>query len=52
MGEDISNEKIKEALKIAQLNSMLENLPDGLDTIVGKNGNKTKWWSATKIINC
>src|SRR5574344_1091293 len=38
MGEDISNEKIKEALKIAQLNSMLENLPDGLDTIVGKMG--------------
>ena len=38
MGENISNEKIKEALKIAQLNSMLENLPDGLDTIVGKMG--------------
>lgn len=38
MGEDISNERIKEALKIAQLNSMLENLPDGLDTIVGKMG--------------
>ena len=38
MGEDISNEKIKRGFKIAQLNSMLENLPDGLDTIVGKMG--------------
>lgn len=38
MGENIEDEKIIEALKIAELSTMLENLPDGLDTVVGKMG--------------
>ena len=38
MGENISDEKILEALKIAELISMFESLKDGLDTVVGKMG--------------
>ena len=38
MGEDISDDKILEALKIAELKEMFENLENGLDTIVGKMG--------------
>ena len=38
MGEDIPNEEILKALKIAQLEDMFANLSDGLDTIVGKHG--------------
>lgn len=41
MGDDsISDEKIMQALKIAQLKEMLDNMPDHLDTIVGKHGIK------------
>lgn len=36
--DDISNEKIYEALKIAQLFETVENMPEKLDTIVGKHG--------------
>ena len=38
MGEDIDDEKIHEALKIAQLDDVVANMSNGLDTIVGKNG--------------
>ncbi|WP_198304328.1 ABC transporter ATP-binding protein [Arcobacter vandammei] len=36
--ESISDEKIFEALKIAQLFDVVTNMEDGLDTLVGKNG--------------
>ncbi len=36
--ENISDEKILEALKIAQLEESLKNMENGLDTVVGKNG--------------
>ena len=36
--EDIDDKRIYEALKIAQLSEMLENMSDGLDTIVGHHG--------------
>ncbi len=39
-GKDVSNDKINEALKIAQLEDFVATLSDGLDTIVGKNGIK------------
>ena len=35
---DIEDEEIFTALKIAQLNDMISNMSDGLDTIVGKHG--------------
>ena len=39
MGDDsISDEKIFEALDIAQLSGMLDDMPKGLDTIVGHHG--------------
>ncbi len=38
--ESISDEKIMQALKIAQLKEMLDDMPDHLDTIVGKHGIK------------
>lgn len=39
MGDDkISDEEILKALKIAQLEDMLGNIPNGLDTVVGKMG--------------
>lgn len=36
--ENINDEDIYEALKIAQLYESIQNMPDGLDTIVGKHG--------------
>ncbi|MDX4035963.1 ABC transporter ATP-binding protein [Aliarcobacter skirrowii] len=38
MGEDIDDNKIYKALKIAQMDDVLKNMPNGLDTIVGKMG--------------
>ncbi|WP_457743328.1 ABC transporter ATP-binding protein [Sulfurimonas sp.] len=36
--KNISDKKIYEALKIAQLSDMLNNMPEGLETIVGHHG--------------
>ena len=36
--ESVSDEEIQKALKIAQLNDMIENMQDGLETIVGRHG--------------
>jgi ATP-binding cassette subfamily C protein len=36
--ESISDDKIYEALKTAQLSDMIEEMPDKLDTIVGRHG--------------
>jgi len=39
MGDtSISDETVYEALKIAQLHNMIEDMEDGLDTIVGRHG--------------
>ncbi|MCT7447270.1 ABC transporter ATP-binding protein [Aliarcobacter skirrowii] len=38
MGENIDDKKIFQALKIAQMDDVLKNMPNGLDTIVGKMG--------------
>jgi ATP-binding cassette subfamily C protein len=38
MGDNYSEEKIREALNIAQLYHFLKELPQGLDTLVGKGG--------------
>ncbi len=38
MGDNIDDEKIFEALKIAELKEVVEKLPEGLDTVVGKMG--------------
>ncbi|NPA73135.1 MAG: ABC transporter ATP-binding protein [Epsilonproteobacteria bacterium] len=40
LGKPIEDEKILEALRLAQLGDMIESLKDGLDTKVGKNGMK------------
>ena len=40
LGKDYPEELIKKALKIAQLDKVVANLKDGLDTIVGKDGVK------------
>ncbi len=37
-GKTVSDEKIQEALEIAQLGDFIASLPEGLDTVVGKNG--------------
>ncbi len=36
--QDIDDDKIKEALQLAQLNDVIRDLPDGLDTVVGERG--------------
>jgi ATP-binding cassette, subfamily B, bacterial PglK len=38
--EEIDDEKVIEALELAQLGKLLKNLPEGLDTILGENGTK------------
>ncbi len=40
LGRNISEDKIKNALKIAQLSDVVENLTDGLNTVVGRDGVK------------
>ena len=40
LGKNYSQEEIKRAIKIAQLEDVVKNLKDGLDTIVGKDGVK------------
>ncbi len=40
LGKDIPEWKIWEALKIAQMEDVVKNFPEGLDTLVGKNGIK------------
>jgi len=40
LGKNYSEDKIKEAMKIAQLSEVVDNLKDGLETIVGKDGVK------------
>ncbi|SNZ02682.1 ATP-binding cassette, subfamily C [Persephonella hydrogeniphila] len=40
LGKDIPESKIWEALEIAQMKDVVENLPDKLDTLIGKNGIK------------
>jgi ATP-binding cassette subfamily C protein len=40
LGENFSNEEITDALKKAELIKVVEKLPDGLDTYIGKNGVK------------
>ncbi len=39
-GENVSLEVIQDAIKIAQLDSFVNSLPNGLDTQIGKNGVK------------
>ena len=38
MGDEFSDEKILEALRIAQLSLFVKDIPKGLDSLVGKNG--------------
>lgn len=38
--KNVSEEKLNEVIEAAQLTSLIEELPDGLDTIVGEHGNK------------
>jgi len=40
LGEDYSDEEMYKALKIAQLYDFVDELPQKLDTVVGKNGTK------------
>ena len=40
LGKEYSDEEMYEALKIAQLYDFVDDLPNKLDTIVGKNGTK------------
>lgn len=37
---EINDEKVLKAIKMAQLNNLIEQLPDGLDTIIGENGTR------------
>jgi ATP-binding cassette subfamily C protein len=39
-GKDVSESELKEAIKVAQLESFIASLENGLDEIVGKNGVK------------
>ena len=38
--KEIVDEKIKEALEISELNNIVKNLPDGVNTNLGEHGNK------------
>lgn len=38
--EDIDEEKVLNAVKLAQLETMIERLPDALDTVIGESGTR------------
>ncbi len=38
LGADIPDETLRQALEIAQLREVVEKLPQGLDTLIGRNG--------------
>lgn len=38
--EDISNERLKRAIKLAQLDEVVKSLPDGLETKLGERGSR------------
>ncbi|WP_105253334.1 ABC transporter ATP-binding protein [Pseudoalteromonas sp. T1lg75] len=38
LGKQVTNEQIQHALRIAELNSLIDSLPAGLDTMIGRNG--------------
>ncbi len=40
LGKEVDESEIKKAIKIAQLQEVIDNLPNGLDTIIGKDGVK------------
>jgi len=40
LGKEYSQSQIEKALKLAQLDSVIEHLPNGLDTVLGKDGVK------------
>ena len=40
MGKEVPKERIEKAIEITQLRSFIDSLPDGLETLVGKNGVK------------
>jgi len=40
LGKDYTNSEVERALKIAQLDDVISNLKEGLDTVVGKDGVK------------
>jgi len=40
LGKNFSDAQIKEALKIAQISDLVENLDNGLESIIGKDGVK------------
>lgn len=37
---EIEDSKVMEAIKLAQLETLLKRLPDGLDTVIGENGTR------------
>jgi ATP-binding cassette subfamily C protein len=39
-GNDIDDAKVMQAVKLAQLETMISRLPDGLDTIIGEHGTR------------
>ena len=38
--KNVSKERLDEVIEAAQLSSLIDQLPDGLDTLVGEHGNK------------
>ncbi|MEL7834399.1 ABC transporter ATP-binding protein [Fodinibius sp. Rm-B-1B1-1] len=38
--EEINNQQVLKAVELAQLNSLVEQLPEGLDTIIGEHGTR------------
>ncbi|EEI61529.1 ABC transporter, ATP-binding protein [Enterococcus faecium TX1330] len=38
--KNVSKERLNEVIEAAQLSSLIDQLPDGLDTLVGEHGNK------------
>lgn len=48
-GHNISEEKITQAVKIAQLDEWIKTLPDGLETFVGERGGKVSGGQAQRI---
>lgn len=47
--KNVSKERLDEVIEAAQLSSLIDQLPDGLDTLVGEHGNKLSGGQATYL---
>ena len=50
--EQIDEKKVNECVKLSNLEKFVDELPKGLDTIIGEKGIRISWRTETKVSDC